>query len=551
MPVESQYPSFKVPDQDLWAFLFERKDRPFPDDKVIYRDAETNRAYTYADVKNAALDFGKGLKALWEWRKGEVLGLYLPNSIDTPAITWGTHWCGGIVSPANPGYTVDELAFQLKDSGARALITTLEYLPNAKAACKKVGIEEQYIALAGDKRDPEARIKHFTSVRNISGATRYRKTKVSAEDLAFLVYSSGTTGKPKGVMLTHRNIVANVIQTSYNESPLKWNGGPTNEGDKVLAFLPFFHIYGLTCMIMRSAYSGVELVVMARFDLERFCQIVQSQKITFSYVAPPVLVGLAKAPVVSKYDLSSLRMLNSGAAPLTRELVDQMQKRFLLPIKQGYGLSETSPTTHIQPWNEWDKTIGSVGKMLPNITAKFLDPDGKELPIGETGELCMKGPNVFRGYLNQPEQTKASFTEDGYFKTGDIGHVDKDGSFWITDRVKELIKYKGFQVAPAELEGLLLDNPQVNDAAVIGLQDAEQQTELPRAYIVLAQGVEKTDATKQQIADWLHQKVANHKKLRGGIYFIDEVPKSVSGKILRRVLKEQALEEQAGPKAKL
>ena len=219
---------------------------------MIYRDAETNRAYTYADVKNAALDFGKGLKALWEWRKGEVLGLYLPNSIDTPAITWGTHWCGGIVSPANPGYTVDELAFQLKDSGARALITTLEYLPNAKAACKKVGIEEQYIALAGDKRDPEARIKHFTSVRNISGATRYRKTKVSAEDLAFLVYSSGTTGKPKGVMLTHRNIVANVIQTSYNESPLKWNGGPTNEGDKVLAFLPFFHIYGMA-MIRQSA----------------------------------------------------------------------------------------------------------------------------------------------------------------------------------------------------------------------------------------------------------------------------------------------------------
>lgn len=195
-------------------------------------------------------------------------------------------------------------------------------------------------------------------------------------------------------------------------------------------------------MIMRSAYSGVELVVMARFDLERFCQIVQSQKITFSYIAPPVLVGLAKSPIVSKYDLSSLRMLNSGAAPLTRELVDQMQKRFPLPIKQGYGLSETSPTTHIQPWDEWYKTIGSVGKMLPNISAKFLDPDGNEVPVGQTGELCMKGPNVFRGYLNQPEQTKASFTEDGYFKTGDIGHVDKDGSFYITDRVKELIKYK-------------------------------------------------------------------------------------------------------------
>jgi acyl-CoA synthetase (AMP-forming)/AMP-acid ligase II len=173
-----------------------------------------------------------------------VLGLYLPNSIDTPPITWGCHWAGGIISPANPGYTVDELAFQLKDSGARALITTLEYLPNAKAACKKAGIEEKYIALAGDGRDPDSRIKHWTSVRNTSGATRYLKTKVAAEDLAFLVYSSGTTGTPKGVMLTHRNIVANVMQTSFNESPLKWHGGPTNEGDKILAFLPFFHIYG-------------------------------------------------------------------------------------------------------------------------------------------------------------------------------------------------------------------------------------------------------------------------------------------------------------------
>lgn len=195
-------------------------------------------------------------------------------------------------------------------------------------------------------------------------------------------------------------------------------------------------------MIMAAAYSGVELVVMARFDLERFCQLVQSLKITFAYVAPPVLVALAKAPIVSKYDLSSLRMLNSGAAPLTRELVEQLQKRIHLPVKQGYGLSETSPTTHIQPWEDWDKTIGSVGKLHQNMTAKFLDAEGNELPIGETGELCMKGPNVFRGYLNKPEQTKDSFTEDGYFKTGDIGHVDKEGNFYITDRVKELIKYK-------------------------------------------------------------------------------------------------------------
>jgi acyl-CoA synthetase (AMP-forming)/AMP-acid ligase II len=320
-------------------------------------------------------------------------------------------------------------------------------------------------------------------------------------------------------------------------------------------------------MIMRSIYAGTELIVMVRFDLERFCQLIQSHKITFSYVAPPVLVGLAKAPLVAKYDLSSLRMLNSGAAPLTRELVEQMQKRGRLPIKQGYGLSETSPTTHIQPWDEWDKSIGSVGKMLPNLVAKFIDPDGKEVPVGSTGELCMKGPNVFSGYLNLPEVSKAAFTEDGYFKTGDIGHVDEKGDFYITDRVKELIKYKvgrfenmktvtlidsqGFQVAPAELEGLLLDHPKVDDAAVIGLQDEEQHTELPRAYLVVSPGVDKTEATKKEIADWLHQRVAGHKRLRGGVYFVDQIPKSQAGKILRRILKDEAVKEKAAPKAKL
>lgn len=197
---------------------------------------------------------------------------------------------------------------------------------------------------------------------------------------------------------------------------------------------------------MQSLHRGFQLVVMSKFELERFCHLIQTHKITFTYLVPPVLLGLAKHPVVAKYDLSSVRMVNCGAAPLTRELVDLMQKRFPLPVKQGYGLSETSPTTHAQIWDQWYDTVGSVGQLLPNLTAKYLDADGKELKIGETGELCLKGPNVFQGYLNQPELTKASFTEDGFFMTGDVGHQDAAGNFYITDRVKELIKYKGFQV---------------------------------------------------------------------------------------------------------
>jgi len=210
---------------------------------VIYTDSVTSRHYTYAQVRNTALEFGKGLKALYEWKKGEVLALYTPNCIDTPAITWGVHWAGGILSPANPGYTADELAFQLKDSGAKALVTQKVFLKTAIEACKKVGIDEDMIILMGDEKDETHKFKHFTAVRNLAGTSRYRRTKINpAKDLAFLVYSSGTTGHPKGVMLSHTNIVANVLQNGSTEE-LRWNGGEGNKGDRTLAFLPFFHIY--------------------------------------------------------------------------------------------------------------------------------------------------------------------------------------------------------------------------------------------------------------------------------------------------------------------
>lgn len=288
---------------------------------------------------------------------------------------------------------------------------------------------------------------------------------------------------------------------------------------------------------------------MAKFEIEKFCSIVQENKITFIYVVPPVVLLLGKHPIVDKYDLSSIRMMNSGAAPLTKELVDQVYKRIKVPIKQGYGLSETSPTTHSQTWENWNTTIGSVGSLVPNMIAKYMSPEEEEVPAGQTGELWIKGPNIFKGYLNNPEGTKNALTDDGYFKTGDVGHQDKDGNFYITDRVKELIKYKGFQVPPAELEGLLASHPDVADVAVIGIDNKEQATEVPRAYIVPAKGVEGSPATAKKISDWMSSKVASHKRLRGGIKFVDEIPKSVSGKILRRVLKVQA--QQEAEKAKL
>ncbi|KAJ5915964.1 hypothetical protein N7454_010871 [Penicillium verhagenii] len=561
MPVSSNYPPIDIPELDLWSFLFERKDRPYSDDKIIYQDADTKRHYTYKTLQDAALEFGKGLKANYNWKKGDVLALFTPNSIDTPVLMWGTLWAGGVVSPANPAYTADELAFQLKNSGAKVLATQPAVLSVAKEAAKKVGISEDHIILVGDQRDPEARTKHFTSVLNISRATRYRRQKLAPNDVAFLVYSSGTTGVPKGVMLSHRNIIANVLQQAKAEgNNLSWSGGPDGKGDRILAFLPFYHIYGLTCLITQALYKGYHLLVMAKFDIESWCAHVQNYRVTFSYIVPPVVLLLGKHPVVDKYDLSSLRMMNSGAAPLTQELVENVYARIKVGIKQGYGLSETSPTTHTQRWEDWRDRIGSVGHLMPCMEAKYMtmpedDSASTEVTVGEVGELYLRGPNVFLGYHNNPAATQECLSADGWFRTGDVGYQDANGNFFITDRVKELIKYKGFQVPPAELEGILVDSDAIDDVAVIGLESEAHGSEVPMACVVRSaksksSGLnEKDEAAK--IVKWLDGKVAPHKRLRGGVRFVDQIPKNPSGKILRRMLKQQFKDDLKGPKAKL
>jgi acyl-CoA synthetase (AMP-forming)/AMP-acid ligase II len=286
---------------------------------------------------------------------------------------------------------------------------------------------------------------------------------------------------------------------------------------------------------------------MSQFSVPDFCQVVQDHKVTYAYVAPPIVLHLAKNPVVSDYDLSSLRFLTSGAAPLTKELILAVHDRLKLPVKQAYGLSETSPVCHMQPWNaDWKTRMGSVGPLLNNLEARYIGPDEKDVQPGKEGEVWLRGPTIFKGYHGNAEATKNSITEDGWFKTGDVGFEDSDGHLYITDRVKELIKYKGSQVAPAELEGLLHSHELVDDVAVLGRYVDSIASEVPMAFVVTKSPSSARPEREQQaeaIIGWLRGKTAKTKWLRGGIVFVEEVPKSASGKILRRVLKDRLKED--------
>ncbi|KAI6341439.1 hypothetical protein MCOR25_011205 [Pyricularia grisea] len=293
---------------------------------------------------------------------------------------------------------------------------------------------------------------------------------------------------------------------------------------------------------------------MSRFDMEQACALIEKHRITYAYVPPPIVLAFAKSPICDRYDLSSLKMLHSGAAPLTRELTEELWNRLKLPVKQGYGLSETSPVVSVQAPDEWAKFMGSVGKLVPNMTAKLVAADGSEVPDGDEmaeGELWVKGPQLFLGYLNNPDKTRETMSEDGYFMTGDVFRKDKFGNLYCVDRLKELIKYKGFQVAPAELEGLLLGHPEVADVGVVGIQDKELASEVPRAYVVLKDQKAGGEAKAKELVDWVASKVAPHKKLRGGVVLVDAIPKSPSGKILRRVLRDVAKKDERSGGAKL
>ncbi|KAK6005958.1 hypothetical protein QM012_006368 [Aureobasidium pullulans] len=541
------------PDVDIWSLLFEHQ-KAFPKDKTIYIDAATSRSKTFAEVKDEAAKFGTTLILEWQWEKDDVLAICTTNSIDVPALIWGTQYAAGVVAPLNPASTVEELTRQLIKTGARAMCTQPEFLGKAKSAALAAGMNPTQIFMIGcsDTLELDAGVRTFSEMCTAQRLILPRPPiEHPGERLAFLVFSSGTTGLPKAVKLTHRNVVSSLLMLSSAETELSFNGGPNNQGDCLLGFLPFFHVLGLMALVHLTLYKGLRLVVMQKFTLSGFCQAVQDYKITYAHVVPPVVLQLSKSSIVDEYDLSSIRMLACGAAPLSKELIASLWQRLSIKVVQGYGLSETCGGTHMQTWYEWQTKAGTIGRLLAHQTAKLISESGQKVPIGMTGELCIKGPNIFAGYLDDPQATAQCFTASGYFRTGDIGYQDESGNFYITDRLKELIKYNGFQVPPAELESILLGHSRVVDACVVAVDDHEHATQLPLACVVLRVGEGANKETANEIKEWVDSKVPHYKKLRGGVLFVKEVPRSATGKILRSLMKQEVRRQATQIKSRL
>jgi len=496
-------------------------------DKPALIDAGSGRTITFAGLAEAIRACAAGLAGLG-FRKGDVLAHFAPNLPEYAVAFHAAATAGGINTTVNPLFTAEELASQLSDSRAKLLVTVPPLLDKAMAAAEHAGVEEVFVYGEAEGATP--------FVRLLDGDGEPPAVDIDpAEDLVALPYSSGTTGLPKGVMLTHRNLVANICQM----------GPPhrTSPDDRVIAVLPFFHIYGMVVILNAVLARGATLVTMPRFELPAFLGALQEHRITRAYIVPPIAVALAKHPLVDEFDLSSLRMMLSGAAPLGPDLQAACAERLRCGIVQGYGMTETSPVTHVVPDDEAGEAPGSIGYGVPNTECRIVaigtDDDAA---AGESGELLIRGPQVMKGYLNNPQATADTIDPDGWLHTGDIARVDDDGRFWIVDRLKELIKYKGYQVAPAELEAVLLTHPAIADAAVIPIRD-EESGEAPKAFVVA-----KTAVTPDEVAAYVASRVAPYKKLRA-VELLDEIPKSPSGKILRRVLVERERARAATPAA--
>jgi acyl-CoA synthetase (AMP-forming)/AMP-acid ligase II len=530
MIFRSAWPDVEIADVPLADFVLRHAERLR--DRPAIVDGPTGRTLTFGDLADQVKRAAAALHRMG-FKQGDVFAIYSPNVPEYAVVLLAVASLGGVTTTVNPLYTVGELTKQLQDSRARFLITVASFLDKAREAAAQAGVEEIFAFDAAEGARPFAELL-------ASAPSPPAVTIDVRNDVVILPYSSGTTGLPKGVMLTHANVVSNLHQCLGTTD---WEG--PHEGDVVLVFLPLFHIYGMVVILALNLVNGATTVLMPRFDFMEFLSLAQKYRATILPLVPPVVLAMAKSPAVGQFDLSSVRLVFCGAAPLSDDVARELAAKLNCPVTQGYGMTEASPVTHLSPTRNAPWKPGASGKIVCNTEVKLISVDtGEEVGIGQEGELLMRGPQIMKGYLGQPAATADAIDAEGWYHTGDVGYVDADGFFFIIDRTKELIKYKGLQVAPAELEAVLLTHPAVLDCAVFRKDDAEAG-EVPKACVVLKPDDRSRATSADDLMAFVAERVAPHKRIRH-LEFIDQVPKSASGKILRRVLIDRERDVAAG-----
>ncbi|KAI1454058.1 acetyl-CoA synthetase-like protein [Annulohypoxylon moriforme] len=562
-------PPDSIPLHEFWSS--ERYGRqPLARSRNPYTCGVTGKTYTATEMTERYQLLARSLAKRMGWRANEetpwdkVVGLFSFNSIDFMMSTFAVHRLSGIVTPANAMYSAAELEHQLKSSGAKALFTCIPLLDTALKASRACNIPDDkvFIVRLPGKFDPvpfkslDDLIEEGRSIPELEPLI-WSKGQ-GARQVAYLCYSSGTSGLPKAVMIAHRNVIANVMQIRWHDDPGRRMKGV--ETQVQLGLLPFSHIYGLVVIAQAGTYRGDEVIVLPKFELKALLEVIQKFKVQFMHIVPPIVIQMLRNPqICAKYDLSSLRFVYTGAAPLGAETHEEMVKAFpSLQVGQGYGMTETS--TVVTSTGENDVLVGTSGSLAPATRAKLIGEDGHEITeYDKRGELWVQSPSVTLGYLNNERATSEAYVwdQDGrWIRTGDVAIVTKAPSGYehisVVDRLKELIKVKGHQVAPAELEAHLLSHPDVNDCTVIPVPD-EGSGEVPKAFVVKsAMAKSRPDAeVAREINRWVEDHKARYKWLKGGIEFIDVIPKSPSGKILRRLLKDKEREKRRANGARL
>jgi len=505
---------------NMVSFMF--KDSLSYAHRLALADADSGEKLSFREFKDKVSVVGSGLSQLGI-RKGDVVLLFSPNSIYSPLCFFGIVSIGAVATTVNQLYTAMEVAKQVQDSKPKLIIT----VPELWDKVKDLGLPAIVIGGDGDSKGASSPITSFSEVLTLGVQKRAPEVIIKQTDTAALLYSSGTTGTNKGVVLTHRNFMAAALMATC-EQELKGERHCT-----VLCLLPMFHVYGLACVTYGQLQRGNAVVSMGKFTFVRMLEVIQEYKITQLPIVPPIVIAVAKENIVARYDLSSLKEVISGAAPLGKDIMQECADRIPQAIMtQGYGLTESCGIATITFPKERNSHFGSAGTLVPGLEAKIVNLEtGRSLPPNQSGEVWLRGPNIMTGYFNNPNATKMTLDKEGWLHTGDMGYFDDEGGLFIVDRIKELIKYKGFQVAPAELEGLLLTHPQIVDAGVIPLPDLNAG-EVPIAYVVRTPG---SSLTEKDAMAYVAKQVAPFKRLHR-INFVDSIPKSSSGKILRREL---------------